>query len=71
MEITYKYQIGQKVRIQNADLNWRNEDRTDKYSIKNIIDKEVTIAKRGFVLEDIDEKWGVSGPKYKDGVVMY
>lgn len=71
MEVTYKYQIGQKVRIQNADLNWRNEDRSDKYSIKNIIGKEVTIAKRGFVLEDIDEKWGVSGPRYKDGVIMY
>lgn len=35
MEVTYKYQIGQKVRIQNAGLNWRNEDRSDKYSIKN------------------------------------
>ncbi len=55
MEITYKYKIGQKVKVVNKN-NSHTDFRKDEY-LEKIIGKEVTIINRGFELIDISDKY--------------
>lgn len=55
MKIPYKYQIGQKVIIDNNKNNSTHWSR-DEY-ITPLIGKEVTIIDRGFELEDVSDKF--------------
>lgn len=49
MKITYKYKIGQKVKLVN--VNFRSEWRREEL-LKPFLNKDVTIIERGFVYED-------------------
>lgn len=51
MEVTYKYRIGQKVRLKENFNNYKNHWRRDE-SLKEIQGQEVTILDRGFIYED-------------------
>ena len=49
MKVTYKYKIGQKVKL--ANVNFRGEYRREDF-FKPYLGKEVTIIERGFVYDD-------------------